>query len=99
MKEALIKCMEYLFNNGFENIIYGYTEGNTKSQRLSKKLGFEPYKQFEEGNYLGNISTTYQTIMSKEKFFQSYSHQNTKCKKKNKKRNFYNNIYNHTVKG
>ena len=71
-KEALIKCMEYLFNNGFKNIIYGYDEGNDKSQKLCKKLGFESYKQIEEANYLGNISTTYKTIMSKEKFYQLY---------------------------
>lgn len=48
MKEALISCMEYLFNNGFENIIYEYYEGNKKSQRLCEKLGFEPYSQSKE---------------------------------------------------
>lgn len=73
MQETIIGCMEYLFNNGFKNIIYGYYEGNKKSQRLCQKLGFEPYSKVKEGNYLGNISTLHKRIMSKEKFYQLYS--------------------------
>lgn len=76
MQEALIECMQYLFDNGFENIIYGYYEGNIKSQRLCEKIGFEPYKTQSEGNFLGNKSTVYENIMSKERFNQLYQNKN-----------------------
>lgn len=44
MTEAVICVMDYLFNNGFENIIYSYDEGNIKSKCLNEKLGFELFK-------------------------------------------------------
>ena len=76
VKEALIECMDYLFNNGFENIVYGYDKDNDKSLRLCEKIGFDFWKQVEEGSCFGNNTITYKTIMSKEKFYQLYSNDN-----------------------
>ena len=50
MKEALIQAMDYIYSLGFENIIYGYYEGNTKSKRNCEKLGFKPFEQKKENN-------------------------------------------------
>ena len=78
VKESLIECMDYLFNNGFENIVYGYDKDNDKSRKLCEKMGFDFWKQVEEGNCFGNSTVTYKTIMSKEKFYQTYSNNKVK---------------------
>ena len=72
MMEALIASMKYLFDIGFENIFYGYYDGNIKSQRLCEKVGFKPYKTEISGNFLGNDSLVYINIMSKEDFKKIY---------------------------
>ncbi len=73
MKEAIICIMQYLFENGYDNIMCGYSEGNTKSKRLIEKLGFEYYTKIENAwNKYGISITDYKTIMSKEKFENLY---------------------------
>lgn len=71
-KEALIKCMEYLFNNGFDNIIYSFDTKNIKSKALCEKIGFEFLEQYKERNFNGNTSIIYKNIMSKERFNEIY---------------------------
>jgi RimJ/RimL family protein N-acetyltransferase len=68
VKEALISAMEYIYSLGFDNIIYGYYEGNIKSKRNCEKLGFKPYEHIKVRNFLGNESIEYRNIMSKEKY-------------------------------
>lgn len=71
-KEALIKAMEYIFSLGYDNIIYGYYEGNERSKRNCEKIGFIPFKQVPKNNCFGNPSIEYQNIMSKERFKELY---------------------------
>lgn len=72
--EALIEIMKFLFDNGYENIICGYDEGNIKSKSIGKKLGFEPYS-VEENAWVKNgvPITSYVTILSKERFQELYN--------------------------
>ncbi len=44
MLEALIEIIDFLFHQGYENILCGYDEGNLKSKKIGEKLGFLPYK-------------------------------------------------------
>ena len=67
-KEALIATMDYIYDLGFDNIIYGYYKGNIKSEKNCKNIGFEYYEQKETNNFLGNKSIEYRYIMSKDKF-------------------------------
>lgn len=61
--------MEYIYSLGFENIIYGYYEGNIKSKRNCEKLGFKPYEQIKTKNFLGSESIEYRNIMSEEDYY------------------------------
>ena len=72
MKEALIQAMDYIYSLGFENIIYGYYEGNTKSKRNCEKLGFKPFEQKKANNFEGNENIVYNNIMSKEDYYKLY---------------------------
>lgn len=71
--EAVIEIMKFLFNNGYENILCGYDEGNYKSKAIGEKLGFEPYEVKEDAWFKnGTPITTYTSILSKEKFKELY---------------------------
>lgn len=72
MTEALVGCMDYLFNKGFENIIYSYDKSNIKSKKLCEKVGFRFLKETHENNCFGNYSVVYNNIMSKEEFGRLY---------------------------
>lgn len=69
VKEALISAMEYIYSLGFDNIIYGYYEGNIKSKRICEKLGFKSYEHIKVRNFLGNESIEYRNIMSKDDYY------------------------------
>jgi ribosomal-protein-alanine N-acetyltransferase len=73
MKEALECTMDYIFKQGFDNIIYGYVEENRNSKRLCEKLMFLPYK-ISENTFKTNsgLATKYENIMSKERFYDLY---------------------------
>lgn len=76
--EALVEIMKFLFNNGYENILCGYDEGNIKSKAIGEKLGFEPYKVKENAWVKNGVSiTSYTSILSKERFNELYK-SNTK---------------------
>ncbi len=68
MLEATSRVMDYLYEIGYDNIICGYSDGNTKSKRVSEKLGFKPYKIIKDSwkSEKGNMIDDYKTIMSKE---------------------------------
>ena len=77
--EALIKIMDFLYNNGYENILCGYDEGNIKSKNISLKLGFEPYKVKENAWIKNNIPiTTYINILSRDRYNELYKKYNYK---------------------
>lgn len=76
--EAIIEIMRFLFNNGYENILCGYDEGNFKSKALNEKLGFEPYEVHENAYVKNGIPiTTYTSILSKDKFNELYKMKKT----------------------
>lgn len=72
-KEAIIKIMDYLFEQGYENILCGYDEGNIKSKSIIEKLGFTPYA-IKENAWMKNNTpiTTFMTVMPKERFKELY---------------------------
>lgn len=74
MTEAIIKAMEYVFNNlDVNNIIYGYAKENYKSEGLSKKIGFEYYSEYTEHyTKINKDVLIIETIMSKERFNKLY---------------------------
>lgn len=73
MTEAIIEILEFLFENGFDNVICGYSEGNIKSKNIGVKLGFEPFGTIEKAwEKQGVPITDYKTIMSKERFNSLY---------------------------
>lgn len=74
MKEAVIEIMRFLFENGYDNIISGYDEGNKKSKRVHEKMGFEFYRDEENSWQKNGVSITkHVLIMSKERFNQLYN--------------------------
>lgn len=72
--EALIEILKFLFEQGYENILCSYDEGNIKSKNIGEKLGFVPYKIEENAYQKNGVSiTTYITIISKERFNELYN--------------------------
>lgn len=71
-KEALIKVMEFLFSQGYDNILYTYTEGNKKSRRFCEKMGFAPFMEKPVMWKKYGMLTEYTFIMSKQQFEQLY---------------------------
>ena len=73
MKEAVIAIMEYLFSNGYDNILCGYSSGNIKSKKLGEKIGFEYFKKIENAWIKNNQPIDdYKTIMTKDRFYELY---------------------------
>lgn len=71
--EATVEVMRYLFENEFDNIVCGYSEGNIKSKKVIEKIGFEPYKVIKNSWIKNGIPITdYKLIMSKEKYNELY---------------------------
>lgn len=74
MKEAVIEVMRFLFENGYDNIVSAYDEGNIKSKRVHEKIGFEFYKDEENSWQKNGVPITkHINIMSKERFNELYS--------------------------
>jgi len=81
MKEAIICVLDYLFKNGYDNILCCYSLGNIKSKRLIEKVGFEFYKVEHDAWYKDGVPITeYMNIISKDMFYGLYG--NSKMKKK-----------------
>ena len=73
MKEATIEVMRFLFQNGYDNVVSGYGEGNNKSKRVHEKIGFEFYKKEENSWQKNGVPITkYVHIMSKDNFEHLY---------------------------
>lgn len=72
--EAIIKILDFLFSQGYDNIISGYDEGNIKSKSLGEKLGFTLYETKESAWVKQGIPiSSYTTIISKETFKELYN--------------------------
>lgn len=72
MEEALIPIMNFIYNEGFDNIVSGYVEGNDRSKRMHEKLGFVPYK-VNSGFYTNyGQMKEYDNILSKERYNELY---------------------------
>lgn len=76
--EALKEVFKFLFEQGYENILCGYDEGNIRSKSINEKLGFVPYEIRENAWYKEGVPIiTYTNIMSKERYNEIY---HSKCK-------------------
>lgn len=79
-KETIIEIMKYVFDNlGIDNIIYTYALENAKSQKVSEKIGFVPFKRFTE--HYSRIDKDVESemcILSKESFYDLYKEQRKK---------------------
>ena len=81
MKEAVIEIMRFLFENGYDNVISGYDEGNKKSKRVNEKIGFEFYRDEENSWQKNEVPITkHVMIMSKERFNELYDNRVIKRK-------------------
>lgn len=71
MPEALRGVIEYLYENGYDNVICTYFDGNMKAKRVLDKLGFKPYKLIKDSytSKDGNLIDEYKVIMTKEDWF------------------------------
>ena len=71
--EAMIPVMKYIYDQGFENIVAGYLDGNERSKKMQEKLGFVSYgvDQSYPTNY--GCITEYKNILSKERYDELYS--------------------------
>lgn len=80
MPETIIVVMNYLFELGFENIIYGYDDGNIKSKKVSEKLGFKEFR-IKKSDWVknGKPIDVYETIMAKEKWLSETEKRVEKC--------------------
>lgn len=79
IKEACIEIMRYLFDNGYDNVMCGYSLGNDKSKRVNEKIGFEQYLIIPDAWVKdGKKITDYKTIMSKERFNELYNNKKVK---------------------
>ena len=82
MSEAIMRVLEFLYEYGFENILCGYSEGNEKSKQIGKKLGFDLFEIQKDAWVKDGIPITdYKTILSKEKFYNTYKKFDIKSKK------------------
>lgn len=73
MSEAIITTLPYLFNMGFDSVIYSYGSGNIKSSKLCSKLGFE-LESIKKNDYVRNgiKIDTYRNILTKERYNEIY---------------------------
>lgn len=70
MPEAITAVLDHLFSVGYENVISGWDEGNKKSKRVSEKMGFELFDKIEEYWVKNGVPiATYESVMSKEKWY------------------------------
>lgn len=69
MTEAVLEVINYLFCNGFNNIMCGYEEGNVKSKGLIEKIGFKLHEK-KENSWIknGKPITNYVYSMSMDEF-------------------------------
>ncbi len=73
MKEAIIEVCRFLFEQGYDNVIAGYDEGNKKSKRVQEKVGFEPFRVIENAWQKNGVPiTTYELILTKARFAELY---------------------------
>lgn len=74
MKEAILAVLPFLYDIGFDAVIYSYGEGNIKSSKLCNKLGFELHS-IKNNDYVRNDIqvSTYRNILTKERYNELYS--------------------------
>ncbi len=73
MKEAVTAVLRFLFAQGYEAVIAGFDEGNRKSKRVQEKVGFVPYQEKPDSWRKNGVPiTTYEWIMTKERFWKLY---------------------------
>lgn len=79
MKEALIEVMGYLYDLGYDKIIYGYIDNNEKSRKLNEKLGFT-YTHIVPNAYEvnGENYTEIYTEMTKDHYNELYKNRSKK---------------------
>ena len=74
IKEAVVETMKFLFENGYDNVVSGYYEGNKKSKRVHEKIGFEFYKDEENSCRKNGVPIIkHVLVMSKTRFNELYN--------------------------
>ncbi len=73
IKEAMVEIMNFIFNQGFDNIIAGYVDGNFRSMKLQESLGFIHHKINENFSTNYGLKKEYINVMGKERFNELYS--------------------------
>lgn len=86
MTETVLAVLRWLYSMGYDNVVYGYEEGNFKSKGLCEKIGFE-LCSIKENAWVknGNNITNYETILSKEKFKKLYGGEITPADEESKR--------------
>lgn len=71
IREAITSVMEYLFSIGYDNVVCGFLDGDSKAKQTLNMLGFRPYKIIEDEykSESGNLIDEYKTIMTKDEWF------------------------------
>lgn len=69
MQEAILSILPFLYDIGFDAVIYSYGEGNIKSSKLCSKLGFELHS-IKHNDYIRNgvQISTYRNILTKDRY-------------------------------
>ena len=74
MQEAILTILPFLYDIGFDAVIYSYGEGNIKSSKLCSKLGFELHS-VKHNDYIRNgvQISTYRNILTKDRYNELYA--------------------------
>lgn len=72
MYEALISFMNYIYKQGYDNIIYSYIVDNIASKKLCDKIGFKFFYSINQPIISDKLNMTNVFIMSKDDYNEIY---------------------------
>ena len=72
MYEALISFMNYIYKQGYDNIIYSYIVDNIASKKLCDKIGFKFFYLINQPIISDKLNMTNVFIMSKDDYNEIY---------------------------
>ena len=72
MYEALISSMNYIYKQGYDNIIYSYIVDNIASKKLCDKIGFKFFYSINQPIISDKLNMTNVFIMSKDDYNEIY---------------------------
>lgn len=72
MTEALISSMDYIYKEGYDNIVYTYIVDNIASKKLCDKVGFKYFYTINQSIISDKLNMTKVFIMSKADYNELY---------------------------